>query len=882
MSHAGFVAKGRRVVAEAVESRLMMSVSYALSPVVASAPSTDMNNAVVMDGSGNLFGTTQFGGANNGGEIYEMAAGTNAVTALASFDSSTGVQPVGSLVFDSQGNLYGVTAGGSTNNCGAIFELPAGSGTISVLAAFDGNTNGVRPGGGLAIDGQGNLYGFNQGGGSGNLGTAYELPAGSGTISVLVDLDGSAYQPIGAPVVDTNGNLFGNAQRGGANNLGDVFEIAAASGAITVLASFDSSTIGYSPSGGLVTDSQGLLYGATSWGGANADGTIFEVDPTAQAITALASFSSTIGSSMGTLLLDGQGDLFGTTMWGGDNSMGTVFILPAGSSSMTALGSFGTSTGEPMETMPEESPLDCNLAMDPQGDLWGATGTGGPNNNGTIFEVGRVVASQVVVTQQPSDVSADATDSLVVQMEDANGNLDTSIDADVTVTIATGPDGGRIVGTTTAAAVNGVATISGLSFPEVGSYTLTISEGTLASATTGSFNVAVGAATKLVIAQQPFGAAAGATLSPVIVDIEDANGNLVTGDTSQVTLTAAPGGAATTVDAVNGVATFDHLSFTTAGSYTLAASDGSLTGAQSSAFAIHGGAASKLVITQQPAADTTGRAVSSVQVTVEDSFGNVVTGDSSNVSLTISGADPSILTGTTTVKAINGVAAFNDLSIARGGTFTLTAADGALAAAQTSAVTAPQLPSATAGTKAQTIAVTLGTGNSSGTAQPQVLHATLVSGPAGAKLFGTTSVKAKNGQASFNNLVFKKTGDYTVDITDASGTVVQEQTITVAPSVATHLQFVQQPTVQNGTISAAVALVDRYGNVVSTDTSTVTLKAGPYESQLGGTLQGTLSASAVNGVATFSGLTVTRVGLYRLIAKSAGKSLTFSTIFRVA
>lgn len=887
MSRNGFGAKSgavraMRIAAEAVESRVLMSVSYAVSPVAAFGSSTDLNNGAVMDASGNLYGTTRSGGANNGGEIYEVAAGTGAITALASFGSSTGVEPVGTLVLDSEGNLYGVTQSGGANNGGTVFELPAGSNTISVLASFD-NTSGMWPGGGLAIDREGNLYGFTQEGGSNNYGTVYELPNGSGSISVLASFTNSIFQPVGAPVPDASGDIFGNARFGGSNDEGCVFEVAAGSGSSTVVASFYSATTGEMPTGGLVMDSQGNLYGATWMGGANYDGAIFEVDPTAQTITTLASFSDSVGEGeAGTLLLDGQGDLFGTTFEGGENSMGTVFELPSGSNSIVALGSFSSDTGCPMLLPPFMTPLDCNLVMDSQGHLWGATGDGGPNDTGTIFEVAPVVATQVVITQQPTSVSAGSGDSLVVQMEDANGNLDTSINGNVTVTICSGPAGGQILGTSTVAAVDGVATLSGLALPAAGTYTFTVSEGSLTSATTSSFTVSPGAGSQLVFAQEPVGAAAGATLSPVVVDVEDAYGNIVTSDASQVTLTGNPGGAATTVAAQNGVATFDNLSFTTVGSYTLEAADGGLTGAQANAFTVTPGAASKLVITQQPAASTIGRAVSPIQVTVEDAFGNVVATDNSLVSLAISGAGPSILTGTTTAQAVNGVATFSNLSIASGGTFPLFARDASLATAESDPVTAPQLPSATAGSRAPMIAVSVNTGTTSGSVAAQMLHATLVSGPSGAKLAGTTQVKVKNGQASFSNLVFKQAGDYTVAITNASGTVVQEQTIAVAPATATHMEFLQQPTVQDGTISAAVALVDRYGNVVTTDSSRVTLKAGPYETQQGGILQGTVSVSAVDGVATFSDLTVTRAGLYRLIAKATGEAQAFSTIFHAS
>jgi uncharacterized repeat protein (TIGR03803 family) len=127
-----------------------------------------------LDPQGNLFGTAQNGGANNLGTVFELAAGSSTITTLATFNSANGAFPAAELVRDAQGNLFGTTQGGGANNLGTIFELAAGSSTITTLATFNG-ANGTQPEGTLLLDSQGNLFGTTSRGGAFNLGTVFEL-----------------------------------------------------------------------------------------------------------------------------------------------------------------------------------------------------------------------------------------------------------------------------------------------------------------------------------------------------------------------------------------------------------------------------------------------------------------------------------------------------------------------------------------------------------------------------------------------------------------------------------------------------------------------------------------------------------------------------------
>src|SRR5665213_3490387 len=220
-----------RAFCESLEPRVLLS-AYSLSTRAvfgANLTGANPNSAVVMDAGGNLYGTTSKGGANGGGTVYEIVAGSGKVTPLASFTS--GDEPNG-VVLDRAGNLFGATAYGGADGLGAVFEVVRGSGTITTLASFDG-TNGEYPNA-IIIDAAGNLYGTTGGGITGTTGRIFKIKAGRGTIitlaSNLVDTNGRL-------TLDGSGNLYGTmgvpSWQGG-----DVFELAAGSGAITTLASF--------------------------------------------------------------------------------------------------------------------------------------------------------------------------------------------------------------------------------------------------------------------------------------------------------------------------------------------------------------------------------------------------------------------------------------------------------------------------------------------------------------------------------------------------------------------------------------------------------------------------------------------------------------------
>src|SRR5215472_13763942 len=374
------------------------------------------------------------------------------------------------------------------------------------------------------------------------------------------------------------------------------------------------------------------------------------------------------------------------------------------------------------------------------------------SRNAASLTVEPVLVSKLVFTTQPANGSAGTPlANVVVQVQDASGNVVTGSTA--SITISSTPAG--VGGTTTVAAVNGVATFSNLVFTTAGSYTLTAASTGLTSATSSAFTIGAGAATKLVFTTQPANGSAGTPLANVVVQVQDASGNVVTGSSASITITSTPAGVGgtTTVAAVNGVATFSNLVFTTAGSYTLTAASTGLTSATSSAFTIGAGAATKLVFTTQPANGSAGTPLVSVVVQVQDASGNVVTG--SNALITIS-STPAGVGGTTTVAAVNGVATFSNLVFTAAGSYTLTAASTGLTSATSNAFTIG------AGAATKLVFTTQPANGSAGTSLANVVvqvqdasgnvvtgssaSITITSTPAG--VGGTTTVAAVGGVAT--------------------------------------------------------------------------------------------------------------------------------------
>jgi hypothetical protein len=252
--------------------------------------------SVVVDAQGNIFGVAQLGGTESGGTVWELPAGSGTAVILASFAQSVSDNDVSGITIDSQGNLYGTISEDTvvSGAFGAVWELPEGGSSINILASFDG-ANGSNPFCPLVIDSNGDVFGETQLGGNGftgtttsGMGTLFEIPSGSNSITPLFDFSGADGEaPLGGLAADASGDLFGNTGGGGntkspnsSSGSGVVYELPKGASAPITLVEFDNASTGTSPHTNVLLDSSGDVIGINgSAQPALAGGTVFELAP---------------------------------------------------------------------------------------------------------------------------------------------------------------------------------------------------------------------------------------------------------------------------------------------------------------------------------------------------------------------------------------------------------------------------------------------------------------------------------------------------------------------------------------------------------------------------------------------------------------------------
>ncbi len=364
---------------------------------------------LVADAEGNLYGTTIDGGDQRMGLVFELSQkdGGWQEQVLYSFQDEDGT-PSSGLRWDAAGNLYGEASGGA-NNAGMVYELSLSQGAWirTVLYSFVDQSTGASPSGGIVFDAHGNIYGTTQTGGDPfDLGTVFELAKdgkGNWTDQVIHAFGGGedGGEPVAGVAFDSHGNLFGTALTGYSG--GTIFELIPeldGKWKRIVVHRFTGGKDGEFPSGKLIFDAAGNMYGTAESGGVAKNqngcdfgcGTVYRVTPKTKGFTfsVLYSFAGGQDGRMpdGTLALDGAGNLYGTTETGGGSGCefgygcGTAFELSPsakGPWTETVLHRFA---GSHDGLNPEGS-----LLMDSQGNWYGTTNVGGDAQEGTVFEI---------------------------------------------------------------------------------------------------------------------------------------------------------------------------------------------------------------------------------------------------------------------------------------------------------------------------------------------------------------------------------------------------------------------------------------------------------------------------------------------------------------
>ncbi|HET9709845.1 MAG TPA: invasin domain 3-containing protein, partial [Gemmatimonadales bacterium] len=518
-------------------------------------------------------------------------------------------------------------------------------------------------------------------------------------------------------------------------------------------------------------------------------------------------------------------------------------------------------------------------------------------NPGNVSAASTVVAAPTTITASNGSSSATITVTALDALGDPVPGAVVTLSATGTGYTLTQPSGPTNA--------NGVATGS-ISATATGAKVVSATVAGVLATQTATVTVTPAAAASLGFTVQPTATSAASPITPAVqVTASDAFGNRATGFAGSVTIAigANPGGGTLTgtltAVADTGVATFANLKIDKAAAgYTLMASSGALTQGTSLGFAITVGPAAKLAFAVQPSNAAAGAAITpAVQVAVQDAGGNLVATATNNITITL-GANPGggTLAGTLTASASGGVAQFSSLNIDKTGTgYTLQAT----AAGLTTAVSTPftitsgtadhlafivQPATAVAGVSiapAIQVAVEDAIGNRVTSATTSVTLA-ILDNPNGGVLSGTATVAAVSGVATFSNLSINKSGTgYSLSAAATALTGDVSADFDITPASAARVSFFAEPT--SATAGAVIApsvqveILDAFGNRVPTAVNNVTMS---FASNPGsGTLSGTLSHAAVAGVATFSDLSINKVGTgYKLRASGSGLAVTDTSL----
>jgi uncharacterized repeat protein (TIGR03803 family) len=365
-------------------------------------PDGDTPNGLARGSNGLLYGTSQSGGAYRFyGTAFSLT--TNGIfTTLVSFHGTNGSKPKAALTQGTDGDFYGTTLQGGTNDAGTVFKMTPG-GAVTVLYSFDGEIF-LSPYTALAQSGDGAFYGA----AADVYGSIFRITP-DGLFTNLYTFTGGidGYKPVDSLTFGTDGNLYGMVNEGGAYDHGAVFRMSP-DGSLTNLYSFSGGLDGWNLAGPLVQGGDRALYGITQSSGTNIGGVEFINGATAFRLTREGVFAQVCDFGVGNppwggLLYSSDGNFYGTTHGAGfgpieqgpSRANGTLFLLTPNGSLSTLLELDGFNDGARPETP---------LLEGPDGSIYGTTSIGGPGGHGTIFKLTFTTAPQI--TTQPANQKA--------------------------------------------------------------------------------------------------------------------------------------------------------------------------------------------------------------------------------------------------------------------------------------------------------------------------------------------------------------------------------------------------------------------------------------------------------------------------------------------
>ncbi len=352
-------------------------------------------SALTSDGNGFLWGMTFLGGTSGYGTVFKVEMATNTTTSVLEFSNNAatnkGSYPVGSLVNDGAGFLWGVASNGGTGDEGTVFKIAHSTGVLTTVLQFGSltgaNVNVMRPVNGLTNDGNGYLWGLASYEFPGVPWAVYKIKMSDNTFTKVAEHQTGGVSYLGrTPLAGLAGNatspwLWGTASVGGANNLGTLYRYNPSTGQQQVITSFTGQTgtaLGSKPNGKVYVDASNIVWGTTEEGGASNFGTVFKYDPATATFSTIYSFNTGSGFRPRSGLVDGgDGFLWGTAS-GSPN--GAIYKINPTTGAYSAPYLF------PSSPTTEGSVPEGEVIPDGAGNLWGTARSGGTSNNGVLFK----------------------------------------------------------------------------------------------------------------------------------------------------------------------------------------------------------------------------------------------------------------------------------------------------------------------------------------------------------------------------------------------------------------------------------------------------------------------------------------------------------------
>jgi len=351
--------------------------TYSVLSTMASTLGGNPQASLTQAANGKIYGTTRVGGANNLGTLFEFDPGTNIHTKLFDFSATNGTFPLSAVTQATNGLLYGLTSAGGTQSVGVLYDYNISLNSYTKKIEFNTSSGGI-PNGTLLHAANDKLYGLSSAGGTSTVGVIFEYDMSLNAYTKKIDLTAvNGSQPSGGLIQAANGKLYGMTRLGGLSSLGTIFEYDYALNTYTKKINL-TAVNGSQPYGSLCLASNGKMYGLTNLGGANSVGVLFEYDNLSNLYTKRVDLSAANGSNpYGTLIQASNGKLYGLTRNGGANGLGVLFEYIIATNTYSKVVDFTAAGG----SLPEGSLIQAS-----NGKLYGLTSTGGANSVGALFE----------------------------------------------------------------------------------------------------------------------------------------------------------------------------------------------------------------------------------------------------------------------------------------------------------------------------------------------------------------------------------------------------------------------------------------------------------------------------------------------------------------